>query len=138
MLVAGHDEAIAAWAGDQLGVRFVQPLSAIGVVDAEGSIIGASVFNDYYHGGNLEWTCVGPGSLKANMLRELAQYAFVQLGATRVTAKTRRSNKLVRRLLPRAGFTFEMTQKRYFGPTRDDDGLVFVLFRENAGKWLRS
>lgn len=138
MLVTGHDAAVAAWAGQQLGVQFVQPLTAIGVVDKEGAIIGASVFNDYYRGGNLEWTCVGAGSLRAAMLREIARYCFIELEASRVTAKTRRSNKLVRRLLPKAGFSFEMTQKRYFGPTRDDDALVFVLFKENATKWLRS
>jgi len=138
MLVGGQDEAVAAWAAEQLGVQFVQPLSAIGVLDARGDLVGASVFNDYYRGGNIEWTYAGARSLGPDMLRELARYCFVQLEVSRVTAKTRRSNKLVRRLLPKAGFTFEMTQKRYFGPTRDDDALVFALFREDAGKWLRS
>lgn len=138
MLVAGHDEAIAAWAGEQLGVKFVQPLTAVGVVDGQGALVGASVFNDYYPGGNVEWTYVGPGSLRPRMLFDLARYCFVDLGVARVTAKTRRSNAVVRRLLPHAGFTFEMTQKRYFGPERGDDALVYVLFREQAGKWLRS
>lgn len=138
ILVPGHDEAVAKWAGEQLGVRFVHPLTAIGVVDPAGQLVGASVFNDHYPGGNLEWTYVGEGSLRLHMIRDIARYCFVQLEVSRVTAKTRRSNKLVRRLLPRAGFSFEMTQKRYFGPTRDDDALVFCLFREDAGKWLRS
>ncbi len=138
MLIAGQDEAVANWAASQLGVKFVQPLTAVGIVDTQGTLIGASVFNDYYPGGNVEWTYVGRGSLKAGMLRDLAHYCFVQLGAARVTAKTRRSNTLVRKLLPHAGFAYEATQKRYFGPDKGDDALVFVLFKEQAGKWLRS
>ncbi len=138
MLVPGHDQEVAAWAGDQLGVHFVQPLSAVGVVDTSGSLVGASVFNDYYPGGNIEWTYVGAGSLRPKMLKDLAQYCFIQLAASRVTAKTRRSNKLVARLLIKAGFTFEVTQKRYFGPDKADDALVYVLRKEDAAKWLRS
>ncbi len=137
-LVAGYDRAVADWAGAQLGVTFVEPFTALGVVNAGGDLVGASVFGDYYKGGNIEWSYVGEGSLRPAMLREIAHYCFVQLAASRVTAKTRRSNKLVRRLLPRAGFSFETTQKRYFGPSKDDDALVFVLHREDAGKWLRS
>lgn len=136
-LVAGHDAEVARWAGEQLGVHFVQPFTALGVVTDKG-LVGASVFNDYYRGGNVEWTYVGSGSLRPGMLRELASYCFVQLGASRVTAKTRRSNAVVRKLLPRAGFSFEMTQKRYFGPSKGDDALVYVLFKEDAGKWLGS
>lgn len=135
-LVGGHDQEVAAWAGAQLGVKFVQPLSAIGVVNADGALVGASVFNDYYPGGNLEWTYVGPGSLKPRVLKDLARYAFIDLGAARVTAKTRRSNAIVRKLLPHAGFAYEATQKRYFGPERGDDALVFVLFREHATRWI--
>lgn len=138
MLVAGQDHAVAEWAGAQLGVKFVEPYVALGIVNDAGGLIGASVFSDYYRGGNIEWTYVGEGSLRPGMLFDLAHYCFVQLAVSRVTAKTRRSNRLVRRLLPKAGFSFEMTQKRYFGPSKDDDALVFVLTKENAGRWLRS
>lgn len=136
-IVAGQDDAIAGWAGEQLGVRFQEPYTAFGFVSNEGSIQGACVFNDYYPGGNLELTYVGPNSLNRSVLRFMARFCFEELQATRVTAKTKRSNVTVRRLLPKGGFAFEHTQKNYFGPTRGDDALVFVLFRENAGKWLR-
>ena len=137
MLVPGHDRAVADWAGAQLGVHFTEPFKALGVVNSDGLLIGASIFGDYYPGGNIEWTYVGHGSLRASILKDIAHYCFVQLAASRVTAKTRRSNKLVRRLLPKAGFSFETTQKRYFGPSKDDDALVFVLRKEDASKWLR-
>ncbi|TCL70535.1 GNAT family protein [Rhizobium sp. BK251] len=136
-IVAGQDVAIAGWAGEQLGVQFQEPYTAFGFVDASGSLCGACVLNDYYPGGNVEITYVGPQSITRRIASFMARFCFEELQATRVTAKTKRSNVTVRRLLPKGGFAFEYTQKRYFGPRSGDDALVFVLFRENAGKWLR-
>lgn len=135
-LVAGYDEAVADWAGRQLGVKFVQPLRAFGILNGNGQAVGAAVFNDYYKGGNVEWTHVGPGTIRPGLMRDLARFAFIDLQASRVTAKTAYRNVKVRKLLPKAGFTFEFTQKRYFGPERGDDALVYVLFRENAQRWI--
>ena len=137
-IIAGHDQAVAEWAGAMLGVRFQEPFTAFGFTDKNGAINGACVFNDYYPGGNVEWTYVGPSSFSRSSLRFMARFCFDELKATRVTAKTRRSNSVVRRLLPKGGFLFECTQKRYFGPSKGDDALVFVMHRENAEKWLRS
>lgn len=136
-IVTGHDDAVADWAGAVLGVQFQKPYVALGVMDNAGRLCGASIFNDFYPGGNMEWTHVGQQTLCRGVIRELAQYVFIEMKATRLTAKTRRGNTLVRRLLPRAGFTYEATQKRYFGPEKADDALVFVMFREDAEKWLR-
>lgn len=136
-IVAGQDEAIAGWAGMQLGVRFQEPYTAFGFVDINDIIRGACVLNDYYPGGNIEFTYVGPRSFNRGTLGFIARFCFDELSATRITAKTRRSNVIARRLLPKGGFQFEGTQKRYFGPERGDDALVFVMSRQNAEKWLR-
>lgn len=136
-LVSGHDAEVADWAGSVLGVKFQPPFVAFGIIDASGRLCGASVFNDFYPGGNIEWTHVGTGSLQKGILREMARYAFIQNQATRITAKTRRGNSIVRRLLPKAGFAYEGTQKSYFGPNKSDDALVFALFRADAERWLR-
>ncbi len=138
-MVAGQDQVIADWAGSLLGVRFQEPYTAFGFVDAGGSLRGACVFNDYYGAGsNVEMTYVGAGSFTRNTIFFMAKFCFNELQVSRVTARTKRSNVLVRRLLPRAGFAFEATQKRFFGPTKGDDALVFVLFKENASRWLPS
>lgn len=136
-LVLGQDAAVADWAGAALGVTFQPPFVAFGIVDTNGRLCGASIFNDFYPGGNIEWTHVGAGTLRKGLLREMAQYAFIKNRATRITAKTRRGNSIVRRLLPKAGFAYEGTQKRYFGPDKSDDALVFALFRADAERWLR-
>lgn len=132
----GHDEAVAQWAGAQLGVEFQQPYRAMGVLDDAGALKGATVFNDHYPGGNIEMTLVGPGVLSWRVQKAIVGFAFQACGASRLTAKTPFRNKKVRRMLPKAGFQFECVQKRYFGPERGDDALVYVLFRENAGRWL--
>lgn len=135
-IVAGQDAAIAGWAGGQLGVRFQEPYTAFGFVDSNDIIRGACIFNDYYPGGNVEWTYVGPGSFTRRTLSFMSKFCFEELQATRITAKTRRSNICVRRLLPKGGFEFEGTQKRYFGPEKGDDALVFVMRKEQAMKWI--
>jgi hypothetical protein len=134
--VFGYDAEVAAWAGAQLGVEFQQPYRAMGVIDPAGVLRGASIFNDHYPGGNIEMTLVGAGMLTRRVQRAIVHFAFNTCGASRLTARTAYRNRLVRRLLPKAGFAFEGTQKRYFGPERGDDALVYVLFRENAGRWL--
>lgn len=135
-VVAGQDQVIADWAGSLLGVRFQEPYTAFGFVDANASLRGACIFNDYYPGGNVEVTYVGPRSFTKATLTFMARFCFDELRVSRVTAKTRRGNVLMRRILPKGGFQFEGTQKRYFGADRKDDALVFVMMRDNAKKWL--
>ncbi len=134
-LIGGHDQEVTAWAGHELGVTFMQPVAAFGIVD-DGQIKGAAIFNDYYVGGNIEMTYLGCGTISRRIIRELANYAFRKNGVSRVTCKTKRSNFVVKKLLPRLGFGLECTLKRYYGTERGDDALVFVLSRERAAKWL--
>lgn len=136
--VFGYDAEVAAWAGAQLGVSFQQPFRAMGVVDSQGTLRGATIFNEHYTGGNIEMTLVGPGMLTRGVQQAIVRFAFVNCGASRLMARTARRNAVVRRLLPKAGFAFEGVQKRYFGPERGDDALIYVLFREQAGKWLEN
>lgn len=137
MIIAGHDTDMAAWAGRQLGVTFQEPYTAFGFTDDEGFMQASSVLNDYYPDGNIEWSHVGP--LRLYMIRFLVKFVFLELMASRVTAKTRRANLTVRAMLNRkaAGFQFEGVQRQYFGPTKDDDAMVFVMYRANAKRWLK-
>lgn len=135
-IVGGYDEAVATWAGQRLGVKFELPYTAFAVVNVSREIIGAAVFNDYQNGGNISWSHVGAGTISRGVIRRLAHYVFVENNVSRVSAKTKRSNSRVARLLMKAGFKFEGIQKRYFGPTKDDDALTYVLFKEDATRWL--
>lgn len=136
-VIQGQDRAIAEWAGQRLGVVFQEPYCAFGFVGDDGELFAASVINDYYPGGNCEWTHYGPGLFSREMGAYLLNFVFNELTAARVTAKTRRGNVLVRKLLPRYGWEFEFVQKRYFGPTKDDDALVYVMWKERALRWIQ-
>lgn len=135
-LIGGQDDIIARWAGEQLGVTFVAPFTAYGIMDGAGRARGAAVFNNFYAGGNIEMTFVGQGALQKGILRDLARYAFIECGASRLSCKTKRSNGTVQKLLLKGGFAFEGTQRRYFGPTKADDAMGYVLFRDKATRWL--
>lgn len=126
-------EAVAEWVGERLGGKtFYAPYRAFGIV-RDGAIVGGAVFNDFYRDGNVAWTHAG--SLMS--IRVLADFAFRQLRASRVTCRTQRANDKVRVLLERGGFKYEGTQRQFFGPGKDDDALVFVLFADAAKRWLR-
>ena len=135
--VAGHDQAVAEWAGDRTGFNFFAMYSAFGIVGADGFLEGACIFSDYYPGGNVEMTYVGSGTLTRAIIRHIGYYAYQTLGVSRITAKTKRRNATVCRLLPKAGFEFECIQKRYYGPNKDDDAVVYSLPISKAERWLK-
>lgn len=132
-VVEGHDAEVAQWVGDGLGGRqFVAPYIGVGFVSGERLVAG-SVLNDHYGpGSNIEWTHYGPGWLHRDIGRYLGRLTFDALKVSRVTARTRRDNVRVQKLLLRGGFAFEGTQRRFFGPDKDADALVYVLWPEAA------
>lgn len=135
ILVFGQDELVAQYVFGNLGLPLVPPYTAIGGTrDGQTLCIGA-VFNQF-NGSNIEINLYGPGALTRGAIRSVYHYAFEQLGVNRVSAKTRRSNKTMQRLLPRFGFKFEGISERYFGPEKADDAIRFVLFPDDARKWI--
>lgn len=134
-LVFGQDELVAQYVFGHLGIALVPPYTAIGGTrDGKTLCIGV-VFNQY-NGSNIEITLYGPGSLTRGAIRGVYHYVFEQLGVGRVSAKTKRSNNNMQRLLPRFGFKFEGISERYFGPQKADDAIRFVLFPDEARKWI--
>lgn len=139
LLVTGHDRVICDWAESKFpNLNFTTTHSAFGIADpVDGTLRGAALFSDYYPGGNVELTLFAPGMLSRAVLNAISYHAFVILNASRVTCKTRRVNKDVARLLSKAGFRFECVQKAYFGPTEDDDAIVYSFPVSKAAKWLK-
>ena len=134
-LVLGYDDVVAGWVGENLGGVFHPPYTTIGgTKDGETLCIGV-VFS-CYNGSNVDLTIYGPNGFTRGFISSVFHYAFIQLGANRITAVTRRSNKHVLRLLPKLKFKFEGISARYFGPNKPDDAIRFVLFREDARKWI--
>jgi len=119
-----------------LGKPLPEPNIRFGIVDRHMVLVGAVGFTNFYRGGNIELTWVGPGTTRPAIIREIISYAFDTCGCSRISAKTRRGNTIARKILPKAGFRFEGTQRRYFGPERADDALCFVITYEEAlNRW---
>lgn len=134
-LVFGRDELVAQWVAENLKLPMIPPYVAIGGTRDDKSLCIGVVFNQY-NGSNIDISLYGPGGLTRGNIRAIYSYAFVQLKVNRVTAITRRSNKNMQRLLPRFGFKFEGTSARYFGSEKSDDAIRFVLFQDDARKWI--
>lgn len=136
-LIIGQDEIIATFVGQGLGLTFYPPLTTLGWVQElpgeKWRLSGGAVFNDY-NGSNIEISIYG--RLTRQSLRESLGYVFVQLKCLRLTAKTRRGNARMRRLLPRLGFKWEGEMKNYFGPTKADSALVFRMDAKAAERWM--
>lgn len=130
-------QMIGYWVSEMLKKPIHPPYSAMGWLNQRNSLVGAALFNDFYPNGNVEATIYGPGALTRVSLAQGFNYAFNQLGCSRLTVKCNRRNVRMRKLYPRVGFNFEGTMARYFGPDRGDDALVFRITRDNAEKWMK-
>jgi hypothetical protein len=133
IVIADRHEAIALWVGDKLGIRFAPPLQAIGFAADNGWLRGGAVFTGF-NGCNIDITIAGHGCMTRSNLQTVYTYVFGQLGCERMTARVRRSNLPMRRLLethPWLGFRQEGMQRRYWGPTEHDDVIVYGVLRSD-------
>jgi RimJ/RimL family protein N-acetyltransferase len=135
-LLFGQNEYVAGVVGDGLGVMFSGPYVAIGFLDDSGAVKGGAVFNNY-NGSNIEVTVYAPRMAARGLIRAVLHYCFVQLGCNRLTARTRRNNKLAQKSLLRMGFAFEASLPLYYGPNKNDAAILYRMDRKTALKrWL--
>lgn len=138
MIVAGTHEtpdgrSIAEWFGRYVGKRQHAPYSAIGCL-RQGTLCNAALFVDY-NGSNIELHMAG--TITRSLLRDGFRYAFRGLNVNRVTVKPYRSNVVLREIALRIGFEPEGVMKNYYGPSSDDDAIVYRLDRHAAEKWMK-
>lgn len=123
MILLGQSEAVAVWVAHQCGKPFDPPYEAIGILGNDGMLNGGFVFTGYNRDG-IEVSVAGKGIASRDAWRAALSYVFDQLGCARLQMHTRKSNKIVRRILPRFGMTFEGVARKFYGK---EDGLVFSL-----------
>lgn len=132
-LLTGHDAAIADWVAARLGVTIAPPYVAMGVLDADGTLIGGAVFSGK-GGANIDVTIYGPRAMTREALRAGFAYVFGQLRCERLTARCKRTNVAMRRLMERLGFAYEGTQRRYWGEGRENDAMLYGMTRDEC-RW---
>jgi hypothetical protein len=122
-----QDNALAALLMDNwLGVDFRgTPYAGLVVRNSSNEPVGCVILNDYSQG-NIEMTGAGVGCWTPRVIRTIARHIFVTLGCTRVTARTRASNKTAREALKSMGFRREGTARDWFG---DEDAILYGLLR---------
>jgi RimJ/RimL family protein N-acetyltransferase len=135
-LVFGDDQRIADWASKVSGSPLRNWNYAVGIIDRTGLLVGAISLHDM-NGSNVEFCWYGKHSASLSVVRGMLNFCFNKLKVNRVMAKTPRQNKMVLKHLPRYGFRFEGVMKRYYGPTKRLDGIVFGLLRPDAERFLR-
>jgi len=137
-LIVDQPEIVAQFVASGLQRTFHPPYTALGWVLERGeqwTLVGGVVFNDY-NGHNIEATIYWKGPMTKQPITETLRYVFEQCKCGRLTAKTRRGNKKMRMILPRLGFQIEGELKRFFGPGKSNNALVFRMEPSAAEKWL--
>lgn len=128
-LVTGHDRAVAAWIETTFGDVMAKPGFAWGVVDGQGEIKGAFVVT-LEHNSTAELHVYG--TISNDTVRAMFRNVFAS-GIYRLSIKTRRDNKTVRKAAPKYGFQFEGIQRHFYG--KGVDALCFYMTPEQC-RWL--
>lgn len=110
--------------GDVFGQTFHAPFCGF-VIQDDGFPVGAYIFN-CYTGHDVEFTIALSKAPSISIVRQIARDAFVGLGVSRITAKTRMSNAPARRALEAIGCKQESTAYDHFG---DEDAAVYALLK---------
>lgn len=134
-LLFSHDRSVADWVSKKQGKPLRNWHWAVGVINAEGLLVGCASFHDF-NGSNIEICYYGPGSPTIGIVRGLMRFAFFTLNVSRVTARTPRQNKLVIRGLKTFGFKMEGVMKHYYGPFKRLDAVVFGLVASDAKRFI--
>lgn len=131
-LVFGHDSVIAKWASDRLGgSHFLGEVKAIGLVNAAGDLVGATVLHNASKF-DIEMSIVGKPS--KDLLFATAHLAFTC--AERITVRIPRRKSRVMKAAVKYGFRLEGTIRRLYGPYKKDDGVIFGLLRKEATRYI--
>lgn len=134
-LLFGEEKTVADWASAMFGHPLRNWYFAQGIVDKAGVLRGAATWHDM-NGSNIELCFYGPGAMSADIARALMRFAFDEIKVNRISAKTQRGNKIIARALPSFGFRFEGIARRYYGPTKKLDAVMFGLLADDARKFI--
>ena len=133
-LLLGDDARVAAWAFRTYNFRPTPVDSAIGIVDPDGTLVGAGLYQNF-NGADIQGSYYGRRTLTPGIVRALVRGALAY-DPSRLTVVTSKKNRRLIRFLQKIGFRLEGAQRRYYGP-RDcarNTGVRLVMFREQMDK----
>ena len=137
-LICGRDEELAQWAENHYPdcAPLSRPLTSIGVASDSGDIMGVAIFHNYRHDNDIEITFITatPEWATQGVIRGILEYPFKQLGVSRMTAITTKSNKKARKLLTGLGFVLEGVHP--FAAKNRTSACTYGLYAKEAERWL--
>jgi RimJ/RimL family protein N-acetyltransferase len=131
-LVFHRDREIAEWASKELNSNFLGFVIAIGVTNDKGELVGAAILHNWSFN-DIELSIVG--KITKDLMLAVATIAFSRVG--RVTIRIPRRKKRILKAAVKFGFRLEGTIRRLYGPYKRDDGIVFGLLKEEAGRYIK-
>lgn len=128
-LVYGHDAKIATWTANTFGVPSGKYEMAVGIID-NGELVG-SVMWHAWRGHDIEISYYGPKTMTLGIARECARVAVDHFGVSRVSARTKRSNKVMTRGVKKIGFEYEGIIHAGYG---NQDAVLYGLYGKNLAR----
>ena len=132
-LLYGHDAAVSKFVADlipQVRAHGFGECKAIGVIDADGLLVGGMVFHHWWpEAGTIEFSGAARTAkwLTPHILDRMFSYAFDDVGVQMLVTRNSGTNKRLHRQLAAYGFDrFDIP--RMFG--RDEDGVFWTLTEE--------
>jgi RimJ/RimL family protein N-acetyltransferase len=128
-LLIGCDKQVAEWAFNRFHYTPVPYDWAVGIIEYN-NIVGACLYHAY-NGNDIEISYYGPKTITLGIVKSLAKLAVNQLGVSRITARTSRTNKSVTKKIKKLGFEYEGV--RHFG-YGDHDAIMYGLYGKNLAR----
>jgi len=123
-----HNSAdVKAWLGNQLGLTFVEPCYAIGVINHKGLLTAAAVYTCYEER-NVELSVAGRIGRHAAV--DIFYYAFNRLGCRRISATVHEKKQDVIRQAIGMGWKIEGRKREYYG--EGEDAIILGMLRSEC------
>lgn len=130
-LIREPQSDILGWAGAYFNTTFQQPCSARGIIDNQGQLVGAVVFN-CLDARNVEMTIVAKHALTPTIARQIFGLAFGKLNARRISLTMREKDVDTIRKALRWGFVIEGRKRDYY----DTDHAIILGMTRSECRFL--
>jgi RimJ/RimL family protein N-acetyltransferase len=130
VLATGNDQLVVDWTFDRFGIYCTKIDMAFAIIE-DGEIVG-SCFFQAHNGPDIELSYYGrPNTMTPAIVKQLAKIAVDHFGVSRITARTMKSNKALKKSIHKIGFVYEGIRHRAFG---EEDAVMYGLFGENLAR----
>lgn len=131
-IIVGRYDGIVAWIKNQINAQCEGLYTTIGVLDENGTLLGGGMLHNWTRY-DMELTYFGQETMSRRVFQKIAG-ALEEADCHRLTIRVPRGQRKTLVSLPRLGFKYEGTQRRFYGPRKADDAIAFGIL---ASEWVR-